>query len=118
MLRRYRLAAGWTQEQLAERAGVSVRSISNLERGSRHVPRGDTIRVIAGALGLADEDIKAFMMAARVRDDELATLFYVPDSSLLDMRDATLASRDSAREVGVMYELLRRMGMLLREISL
>src|SRR5436190_22451412 len=51
-LRDHRRAAGLTQEQLAERAGVSPRSISDLERGGGHVPRRDTVRLLARALDL------------------------------------------------------------------
>src|SRR5262249_50078999 len=40
LLRRHRRAAGLTQDQLAERAGLSVRGISDLERG-RRPPRRD-----------------------------------------------------------------------------
>jgi transcriptional regulator with XRE-family HTH domain len=36
LLRRYREEAGLTQEALAERAGLSARGISDLERGIRH----------------------------------------------------------------------------------
>jgi transcriptional regulator with XRE-family HTH domain len=103
MLKRYRLAAGGTQEQLAERAGVCVRSISNLERGSPHVPRGDTIRIIVAALELPAEDGKAFMAAARGRDVVVLV--------------SANAARDGAREVTAVYEVLRRMGGLLREIG-
>ena len=39
LLKRLRLAAGLTQEALAERAGVSVRNIQNLE-GARNQPTG------------------------------------------------------------------------------
>jgi DNA-binding XRE family transcriptional regulator len=42
LLRRYRLAAGLTQEVLAARASLSVRCISDLERGVRHAPYQDT----------------------------------------------------------------------------
>jgi non-specific serine/threonine protein kinase len=52
LLREYRRAAGLTQEELAERAGVSPRSISELERGGAHVPRRDTIGLLVRALGL------------------------------------------------------------------
>ena len=36
LLRRYRIAAGLTQEELAERATFSVRAISDIERGVPH----------------------------------------------------------------------------------
>jgi predicted ATPase/transcriptional regulator with XRE-family HTH domain len=52
LLRDHRHSAGLTQEQLAERAGVSPRSISDLERGGGHVPRRDTVRLLARALSL------------------------------------------------------------------
>ncbi len=40
-----RLAAGWTQEELAERAGVSVETISRLE-GGKHRPQAATVEKI------------------------------------------------------------------------
>ncbi len=60
LLREYRRAAGLTQEELAERAGVSPRSISELERGGAHVPRRDTIGLLARALGLDAPSRAAF----------------------------------------------------------
>ncbi len=53
LLRRYREAAGLTQEALAERAGLSARGISDLERGVIRVPRPDTLGLLVRALGLA-----------------------------------------------------------------
>jgi transcriptional regulator with XRE-family HTH domain len=52
LLRRYRKAAGLTQEELAARAGLSVRGISDLERGIKAVPRKDTVQMLADALRL------------------------------------------------------------------
>ncbi len=68
VLRRYRLLAGLTQEELAERAGVSERSINGMERGVQHVPRKDTVRLLADALQLSSPDRSAFEVAARRRD--------------------------------------------------
>jgi transcriptional regulator with XRE-family HTH domain len=53
LLHRHRLAARLTQEQLAERAGMSVRGLSDLERGERHVPQQAILRHLVTALGLA-----------------------------------------------------------------
>ena len=64
LLRRYRLAAGLTQEALAERAGVSLDGISALERGYRRSPQRDTLALLAGALALSDEQGRAFEAAA------------------------------------------------------
>ena len=47
-LRRHRVAAGLTQEELAERAGVSARGIQDLESGARRSPRQATVRRLAG----------------------------------------------------------------------
>ena len=52
LLQRYRRAAGLTQGALAERAGLSVRGISDLERGLRRTPQRETVRLLADALGL------------------------------------------------------------------
>ncbi len=60
LLRDHRRAADLTQEELAERAGVSPRSISELERGGAHVPRRDTVGLIARALGLNGPERDAF----------------------------------------------------------
>ena len=65
LLRRHRIAAGLTQEALAERAGLSTRGISDLERGARELPRKDTLRLLLQALDLAPADRAALVAAAR-----------------------------------------------------
>jgi predicted ATPase/transcriptional regulator with XRE-family HTH domain len=64
VLRRYRLAAGLTQEALAERAGLSRGAVSTLERGERRAPRKDTVALLAEGLGLADEGRATLFAAA------------------------------------------------------
>lgn len=65
LIRRYRLAAGLSQEDLAERAGLSVRGISDLERGRRLAPHMETLRLLSDGLGLDDVDRAALIAAAR-----------------------------------------------------
>src|SRR5262245_60310790 len=65
LLRGQRVAAGRTQEELAERAHLSWRGISDLERGVRRAPYRETVRLLAAALGLAGTDRTAFALAAR-----------------------------------------------------
>ena len=65
LLKRHRSAAGLTQEALAERASMSARGISDLERGVRRLPRKDTVGLLADALGLAAPERTAFAAAAR-----------------------------------------------------
>jgi predicted ATPase/Tfp pilus assembly protein PilF/DNA-binding XRE family transcriptional regulator len=55
-LRRLREAAGLTQEELAERAGISVKAVSALERGRRQRPYPHTVRALGDALGLTDAE--------------------------------------------------------------
>src|SRR5437763_4107487 len=65
LLRRYREAAGLTQEALAERARLSARAISDLERGVKHTPRHDTVALLAEALRLSTQERTTFTAAAR-----------------------------------------------------
>jgi tetratricopeptide (TPR) repeat protein/transcriptional regulator with XRE-family HTH domain len=65
MLRRFRRATGLTQEELAERARLSVRGITDLERSARLSPRKETVQLLADALQLAPTDRERFEAAAR-----------------------------------------------------
>ena len=65
MLRRYRAAASLSQEELAERAGLSVRAISDLERGVKRSPRKDTVELLANALALSPQKRALFTATAR-----------------------------------------------------
>ena len=52
LLRQHRQAAGLTQEELAEQANLSLRAISDLERGIKQHPRRQTLQLLAAALNL------------------------------------------------------------------
>lgn len=65
LLRRLRLAAGLTQESLAERAGVSAKAIQGLERDPNRLPRLDTVAMLADALGLGPTERAGFLATAR-----------------------------------------------------
>src|SRR3712207_1944306 len=68
-LRQLREAAGFTQEKLAGRAGLTRNAISALERGERRRPYPHTVRVLADALDLSDDE-RAALAAAVPRQDE------------------------------------------------
>ena len=68
MLRRLRLAANLTQDELAERARISARSVGDIERGVSRAPRRDTVALLADALGLTEADRATFEAAARRLD--------------------------------------------------
>src|SRR6478672_11144849 len=65
LLRRFRAMAMLSQEALAERAGLSLRAISDLERGVRTRPYLETVRMLADALALTGDDRAALVSAAR-----------------------------------------------------
>jgi predicted ATPase/ribosome-binding protein aMBF1 (putative translation factor) len=64
LLRRLRLAAGLSQETLAERARMSVNGVGALERGYRRSPQRETLALLAGALALNAEQRREFEEAA------------------------------------------------------
>jgi transcriptional regulator with XRE-family HTH domain len=64
LLRGYRGARGLTQEELAERSGLSVDAISMLERGVRTAPRSGTVESLARALRLDAAEREALAIAA------------------------------------------------------
>ena len=69
LLQRYRVAAGLSQEALAERAGLSRRGISDLERGKRRVPHPATARRLADALALDASTRASWLTRTRPRRD-------------------------------------------------
>ncbi|HKT38054.1 MAG TPA: AAA family ATPase, partial [Ktedonobacterales bacterium] len=65
LLRRYRRRSGLTQEELAERAGLSVASVSLLERGITLAPQRATVSLLSETLALAPDEAAAFAAKAR-----------------------------------------------------
>ena len=64
-LRRHRLAAGLTQEALAERAQLSAKAVSDLERDPTRCPRLTTVALLVDALALSADDRALLLAAAR-----------------------------------------------------
>jgi len=94
-LKALRDAAGFTQDELATIAGLSVHAVSALERGERRRPRLETLRALAAALDLTGATLDAFFRRARTSDaavDELSGSWLpVPSTALLG-RDADMAT--------------------------
>ncbi|HEY8325467.1 MAG TPA: helix-turn-helix domain-containing protein [Ktedonobacterales bacterium] len=65
-LRSYREAADLSQAELAERAGLNARDISDLERGAQQAPRGETLARLADALALSPQQRRLFAPTARL----------------------------------------------------
>ena len=70
-----RKRANLTQEMLAERAAVSVNTISNLEAGRAHLPRQATLNLLVSALAseLALTPTEQASVRAAFREATLAT---------------------------------------------
>ena len=94
-LKALREAAGYTQEELAVIAGLSVHAVSALERGQRRRPHVETVRALSAALDLTDASRDVFVGSARPVshgtsvDDAAGTSLPLPLTSLLG-READL----------------------------
>jgi predicted ATPase/DNA-binding XRE family transcriptional regulator len=82
-----------TQAELAVRAGLSERAISDLERGLK-TPQRATIRLLIDALGLPPDLAEAFGLSARVRTQPLEVT--APDLHNLPTTLTSLVGRDEA----------------------
>ncbi|MGB6577366.1 MAG: helix-turn-helix domain-containing protein, partial [Streptosporangiaceae bacterium] len=71
-LRACRAAAWLSQEELAERSGLSVRAIGDIERGRTRWPYRDSVQRLANALGLADQEREGFLALAHRPAADLA----------------------------------------------
>ncbi len=64
-LKQLRAAREMTQEELAARSGVSIRSISDLERGISRYPHKDTVQLLVDALELTPNEAERLFALAR-----------------------------------------------------
>ncbi len=64
LLRSFRLARGVSQEELAARSGLSVQSVSALERGARRAPYRHTVNALADGLALSPDERERLARAA------------------------------------------------------
>jgi transcriptional regulator with XRE-family HTH domain len=92
LLKRYRMAAGLTQEALAARAGLSARTIADLERGINRLPRHDTFELLMSALDLTAQQRTLFL--AMVRPEMTATAVETPSLSRFPLPPTSLIGRE------------------------
>src|SRR3954453_16632459 len=92
-LRALRLAAGFTQEELATIAGLSVHAVSALERGERRRPQVETVRALSAALDLAGPARDPLLASARA--PTRATAFDESDRSSAPLPLTTLLGREA-----------------------
>ncbi|MGI5184202.1 ATP-binding protein [Dactylosporangium sp. CA-152071] len=105
LVRAHRQRLGLTQEELATKAGLSVRSIVKLEGGRIGVPRPPTVRLLAQVFGLTGADAEDFRRCAagvaaeppaggRVGSGRVPAQL-PPDVSAFTGREAQLAALDA-----------------------
>ena len=81
LLRKHRRDAGYSQEHLAERAGLSVGAVGALEQGLRRAPHRDTVNVLARALAISGGSREQFEeAAARARGRQRRNVSGIPTS--------------------------------------
>ena len=108
LLRQLRTEARLTQEELAEAARLSPRSVSDLERGISRTARKDTAGLLADALSLTGPARELFVAAARGRVPTAQVLaarsgtapgaFAAPAADTLPGDSASLAGRQAELE--------------------
>jgi predicted ATPase/DNA-binding XRE family transcriptional regulator len=94
-LKALRERAGFTQEELATIAGLSVHAVSALERGERRRPHVETLRALSAALDLTGASRDALLLSARAPAphaavDELSAVPLPSPLTTLIGRDADL----------------------------
>jgi len=105
-LRRLRKEAGLSQQELALRAGLSLNAVNALERGARKHPYPHTVRSLADALGLSEEERSSLLAVVPGRGKTAGAV-----TSPASVLEATLPSPASPlvgrkRELGEIRELL------------
>ena len=132
VLREQRHTAGYSQEELAERAGLSVGAIGSLEQGLRRAPYRETVRALADALGLSESVRRQFERAAvhsrgrQLRGDSgipvLLTSFVERNevseivALLADRRLLTITGSGGVGKTRVAIEVARRAEPLFEEL--
>lgn len=100
LLRLHRRRAGLTQEQLALRAGLGVRTLRDLERGRVRRPQRESLRLLTEALALSGESRARFISAATALAAEGEPPNGVPVPAQLPPDVADFTGRDAlGREI-------------------
>jgi predicted ATPase/DNA-binding XRE family transcriptional regulator len=102
-LQRLRRAAGLSQQELAERAGLSLRGIADLERGARRAPYPATVRRLVQALELNEVD-RAALLTGTATSDLITGSIQVEPTRLLPLQLSSFVGRE--REKGAVQRLL------------
>jgi predicted ATPase/transcriptional regulator with XRE-family HTH domain len=114
LLRELRAAAGLTQEELADRSGLSPNAIGSLERGQRKRPYPHTVRALADALNLGEEDRASLLAAVPGRTGATRQAEETPQTPLQPRATSTALPYPATSLVGRGRELGEVAGLLAR----
>jgi tetratricopeptide (TPR) repeat protein/DNA-binding XRE family transcriptional regulator len=113
LVRQLRAEARLTQEELAQAAGLPMRTLSDLERGISRTAHKDTAGLLADGLGLAGPVRELFVASARGRADAVEVLAARQQMASGGFTAVTQAlPRDLAAFTGRQAELARLLGVL------
>jgi predicted ATPase/DNA-binding XRE family transcriptional regulator len=116
LLRRARREASLTQEELAARAGISTRAVSDLERAISRKPQLETLRLLADALGLSADERNAWSgVRRRARSSANDTMAARQASVRIPAPPTSFVGR--ARELDEIAELLSQPNVRLVTIT-
>ncbi len=107
-LRRLRERASLTQEELASRAGLSARAISDLERGERKRPYPHTVRALAEALELSEQERASLLASVPKRGGAATAPSATTAAPALPMPPTSLVGRE--QDVAAVRSLLDEAG--------
>ncbi|TMG15811.1 MAG: helix-turn-helix transcriptional regulator [Chloroflexi bacterium] len=115
-LKHLRSTAGLTQEELAERSGISARTISDVERGLRGTVYPHTARRLAAALGLEENATFRFEAVAVGRTTSKPQgptgALPIPPTSLLGRADKMAKVASALKDPRVRLLTLSGRGLL------
>jgi transcriptional regulator with XRE-family HTH domain len=109
-LKHLRSTAGLTQEELAERSGLSARTISDMERGLRTTVYPHTARRLAIALGLGEDARRRFEVVAAGRTRSLLQAptgaLPIPPTPILGRADEVTKVTSALKDPGILLVTL------------
>ncbi len=108
LLKRLRLAADLTQEELAERADVSARLISDIERGTIKRSRRDTVQMLADGLELSGGERETFTAIARRKPPPTALIQQPSGQPRLDVPSSPIELIGREREITAITSFLNQ----------
>lgn len=111
VLGRWRRGLGWTQDELAARAGISRGYLSQLERGVPERPGLDVLARVCAALGRTWTDLYAeagLSLPGDVTLDDISIGLHAPELVLYLRRLPELSDRDCALLLALLRAFFER----------